>query len=167
MTFIKDIEEYYNKQHTKMAHIIDSDNKSIKYRFYSNDDTQLVEIIKNNNTILKAKYSIAGVYNFQTNIWTWAYAVAFTNRIASEKSNIIKTIPGMVMKNYNDFNKEDAEELHFYCDNNSFFVTSDVIPKLVKIALFVMKGKWLVSIRHNNNGSNYIEYIIIDEILSK
>ena len=162
MNFNQKIEEYYIKIKKNIGAKINTDIK-YNYKFYSNDNANIIEIYNNNNDniILKAEYSILGVYNIAYSTWYWAWNSNMINKTLIKDSLLIKKISKDVIQN---ISPKDAEELYFYTNNGNFFISSDNILKLIKIGLYITNANWYIPIIHNDP-IDKIEYILIKKIL--
>ena len=124
----------------------------------------------NNKLKLKAEYCIAGLYNIPLSIWYWGWNIAFVNKQIIKPVLQIKEFSKVIMDNYKDFNKIEAEELYYVVSNNNFYISGDNINKVIKLTLYLTKAIWCFPVKYNNRKNDTgemdkIEYILITKIL--
>ena len=83
----------------------------------------------------------------------------------------IKEFNKEIMNNYSDFDKIEAEELYYIVSNDNFYISSNNIDKIIKLALYLTKAIWCFPIKYSNHKKSdvgemdKIEYILITKIL--
>ena len=114
-------------------------------------------------------YEILGIYDEQTNLFTWGCNFEIINKkkimlskIIKKKSNTIKNI--ITTLKYTDV--EYLEEIYYYLSNNMFYIDNTKLINLVNISLFITKKKGIVvgngSLFDNQQLATKVFYIITD-----
>lgn len=157
----KQVEDNYKKKKSQFMKRIGDKAKKSNYKFKSdNRNRHIVEINSGNKLIIRAEYCVIGVYNLENNVWYWSWNLDFVDKAVAinpeNMSNIQKP---------NNVSRQDWEKLKFYTTNGNFFTTLDRLEQVVKMALHHLDGEWILSIKHNDEGINYIEYIMLKKIL--
>ena len=169
--FYINVNNYFNNLKEQISKKIDT-NKDFEYVFNENEDINTVEIYLDGKLKLKAEYNIIGLYNIPLSMWYWAWNIAFINKNLIKDIVKIKDFVNVIDKEYNKFNKLEAEELHYVLSNNNFYVSGDNIDKIIKIALYLTKAIWYFPIKYSDHKNqkdfeqmDKIEYILITKIL--
>jgi hypothetical protein len=177
-TFSNKVEKYFDN---KKKDIIDSLDPSYNYDYkFSTDknNNSIVEVLKNGKLVIKAEYELLGLYNLFNSVWYWGYGLDLVNRDLVKISKSIKDFSKTIKKNYNDFDKKEAEILYFRTNNNNFYTAKKNIENIVKLGLYITKSIWFLPVCYNNDNipvscekiSNdgsikNLEYLIIKKII--
>lgn len=150
-TLQKEIDKY-NSMHKPIF------DKDIKVKINEN----IVTITSKTKTI-KAEYDLIGVYNVDTSVWYWGWSLP-VNKLFHDSLKKIKEFPNYIKKNYERFNKKDAEEYLYMTSNNNMYISHKNIEKLIKLSLYLLKGESYVIVPVNGD-INRLEYLNIKRIL--
>lgn len=168
------VNNYFNDLKEQISKKIDI-NQNYEYVFSDNDNNNninVVEIYLNDKLKLKAEYNIVGLYNIPLSTWYWGWNIAFVNKNLIKNITKIKDFVNTIEKDYDKFNKIEAEELHYVLSNDNFYVSGDNLDKIIKIALYLTKAIWYFPIKYSDHNAqtnfeqmDKIEYILITKIL--
>lgn len=176
--FSNKVDKYFNIKKKDIIDIIDP-NYNYDYKFSTDkDNNAIVEVLKNNKLVIKAEYELLGLYNLFNSVWYWGFGLDLVNRDLVKGSKSIKEFSKIIKKNYEDFDKKEAEILYFRTNNNNFYTSKKNIDNIVKLGLYITKSKWFLPVCYNNdnipiscekissNGSiKRLEYLIIKKII--
>lgn len=150
-------------------------NKEYTFIFSNDNDNYIVEIYLDDKLIIKAEYDIVGLYNIPLSIWYWSWDIAFLNKKLIGNMIKVKEFSKNLKDNYNNFDRQEAEELHYILSNGNFYISSDKIDRIIKLVLFITKGMWIFPIKYSNNNNNNknnimdqmdrIQYILVKKII--
>ena len=155
---LQDISDYYNKQ-KKEINLPDD----VTLKFVEKNNKKQVEIYdtKKKKLIIKSSYHVIGLYNTSKSIWYWGWFIDFVDRNLVDKSKEIKK---WGKKMFNEKKPKDKQEqaLYFYTKMGSFMTNSLNVNFLLKLALYIMKGKYFFPVVHSEDDSNIVkEFILI------
>ena len=90
-SFFKNMNSHYDNLKKKISKKINIDEK---LDFIFNEDSNLytVDIMINNKLIMKAEYSIIGMYNLPLSIWYWGWAIDFVNHKLTQNLKPVKKL---------------------------------------------------------------------------
>lgn len=161
--FYTNVNNYFNESKEQISKKIDI-NKNYEYVFNDND-VNIVEIYLNDKLKLRAEYNIMGLYNIPLSMWYWSWDIAFVNKNLIKDVIKIKEFVNVIDKEYNKFDKIEAEELHYVISNGMFYISgdNDNIDKIIKLGLYLTKAIWYFPIKFEQ--MDKIEYILITKIL--
>lgn len=160
-------DDNYNKLKNDISKKLDV-GKNYNYEFNEN----IVEIYLGNKLKLKAEYELIGLYNIPMSTWYWAWNIAFLNKDLYKTTLKIKDYDDILKKEYKKFDKVEAEELHYLVGNDTFYISSKNIDKILKMALYLTNAIWYFPVKYADNNSktdmeelDKVEYIIIKKVL--
>jgi hypothetical protein len=166
--FAEKINNYYNMTKTNINKKIDI-NKNYDFNFVEENDMNILELYLDKKLKFRAEYNIVGLYNIPLSVWYWSWNIAFVNRNAiKEMVDKVKNFKKIIGDNYDNFDMKEAEELYYFFSNDNFYISAENIDKLMRIALYLTKGIWILPLNHKNNidkTMNRIEYILITKII--
>jgi len=172
----KKITSYFEKKSAAIPF-----NPDGNYRYIFSDDhngDHLIEIINKDTDklVIKARYSIIGMYNFYNSIWYWGYGIQLANKNAGDKSKVVLNVVDDIKRNLKKY--DDPDTLHYIASNSNFYCSTKNIPMVVQLGMYVMNSEWFIEIKYDA-GDNIvtipdkkipikkIEYYSIDEIINK
>lgn len=155
--FFNKVEKYFKSQKNKILKFFDY-NKDYTFKFYydNNNDQHIIELYHNNKKILKAEYSIIGMYNMINSIWYWGWDIDFINKKLIKQSELVKKFNENIKKNYDTYDPIEAEELFYITSNSNFYISAEKVKKITKLFLYLVKGLWIIPICYGKNGINSI-----------
>lgn len=176
----KKINSYFDKKSENIPFDI---QKEYHYVFSKdNNGKNIIELLdpKTDKLILKAEYSIMGMYNTYNSVWYWGYNLSFVNHQAAKKSKVLLDVPKEIKKEYKQYKDKEADEIHYMSSNGNFFLDVQNIPKVVQLGLFAMEGEWFIEIKYDSNDDvvhgkvddkkspvKKIEYYCINKVILK
>lgn len=132
----------------------------------SSSGIHIVEVYLDDKLVLKGEYCILGMYNIQLSVWYWSWNIVFVNKkligLVVEK---VKGYNKVIEDKFEEFERKDAELLHYFVGNDNFYIMHDNMDKLVKLGLYLVEGVWYFPIKKMNNDMHMVEYIIITKVL--
>ncbi|QKF93878.1 hypothetical protein QKU48_gp0420 [Fadolivirus algeromassiliense] len=169
--FYTTINNFYETQKAEMSKKINI-TKEYEYVFVNDNDIDYVEIYLDGKLKLKGEYNIIGMYNIPLSIWYWSWNIAFVNKQLMKKIFPLKNSANDLITKYTQFNKKDADELHYILTNGNFYISGEGLDKLLKFVIYQTNGIWYFPVKHTvkNKNSNpadqdKIEYILITKII--
>ena len=150
--YIKEVNNYYDK---KKEHNLKKINisKSFNTKMYVNSEgDHILELYDDSKMILKAKYDLLGFYNLSNSVWYWGWNIDLVDKKLINASKHMKTFPQYIKDNYNQFTFVDAEDYYFRTDNGNFYTSLENVDKLIKLALYYMKGEWYITLCTSRDG---------------
>jgi hypothetical protein len=159
-----DKNKYYTDQKNFMKKHLNLDKQyTFKFSIEENTNNNIVDIYLNDKLVLKAQYCFIGIYNLLNSVWYWAWNLEYINKTLSRDiKKAVKYTKRDLIDNYSKYNPEEADEMYFYCANNNFFLSSENVDKLIKVALYVSKVLWIMP---TGDGKEKFEYIGLTKIL--
>ena len=146
--FIIKVNNYYQKRKNNIIkHLNPNIHYLVKYD-KENYDMVLIYNKKNNNLLHTAKYHNFGIYNTESNIFSWAYLLVKDKRL----SILIKKVSDEIKK----------YKLKFNVNTTNFKLNSEDLEEFIKIVLFLSKTNWFFELRINDN---LIQYILIEDFI--
>jgi hypothetical protein len=166
-SFFKNMNSHYDNLKKKISKKINIDEK---LDFIFNEDSNLytVDIMINNKLIMKAEYSIIGMYNLPLSIWYWGWAIDFVNHKLTQNLKPVKKYKKKIPNMFTQFEKSSIEEAHYILSNNNFYISNQNIDKIMMIVLYLTESLWYFPIYRkgsNNHEFDKIDYILITKIL--
>lgn len=137
------MEEYFKKQKTDISKVYNI-TKSYQYSMYkTQDDRHIIKIsdLETNKLVIKAEYTVAGVYSTKALKWFWGYDLEFVDKSSTTESKVVRNI------------KSDS----------SFNAKTDDVLQCIKLLLYLIKGVWYVQIPDKQK--ERVEYLIIKKLL--
>lgn len=126
-------------------------------------DGDIVNIYDNeNDLLLKAKYSIAGIYSKDRLVWYWGWNINLVNKELVKDSYHIK-------KSYKDITED---EYRYIAKNSNFMIEQGDINKIIKFALYMTKSIWYIPVCEDNTNrcvkdkKGIVKYLLIKEIIN-
>lgn len=133
-------------------------------RFIKDNNNQyIIEMYDTNNQLkLRALYTIIGMYNNTSSIWYWGWNLSYVNKQLINHTTKIQEFSKTIKDNYKQYKPQEAEELHYLTSNGNFYLSNKKLPYLLKLALYLLNGIWIVTSKLN---TDITQYILIDRIL--
>lgn len=162
MNNMDNINSYYSKNKEMFNKILGSVN--YKTKIYRDDENNnIIEILDNDKSLLKAIYEVAGYYNLSSSIWVWGWANPFIERDLTNKVNEIRDKEKVFITT--DKLDDKTKQLYLYFIRNaSFYITHNNLTDLLSMTLYYTNDKWILP-RNIQNTPNQLEFILIKNIL--
>ena len=165
---------YYSKKRNEIKKVVNlSDDYIYKFKRDSNNKNIIVAF-KGKNRILEAEYSIIGMFNLMTSIWTWGWSIDLVDKSVTKNLLPIRKLYKDIKKNYSKYDQQDrrdADLWFFRTKNGIFYINKKNVDELAKLTMFLLKGLWYIPICYNRDGDQknkdcfMIKYILIKEII--
>jgi len=156
-----DIENYYLRQKEQFQFKI---NNGVKYTFSEKNGINYVEIIDHGKLVLKAEYSLIGLYNVGVSVWYWGWNIAMIDKSLIQKIKKIKKYYKTIKAEYHKYNAQEIDEIYYFLRNGNFYISQQNVLKIVKLALFLTKSNWYLEVMRNDQTGG-IQYIFIDKVV--
>jgi hypothetical protein len=119
-----------------------------------------VELYENKKSLGNYQYQVIGLYNQTKSVWTWGWFIDFANRKTVDKVLLVKDWSNKQLEN-KKLKTEKEQSLYFYTKNGNFMTNQKNVDFFIKIAMYVLKGKYYNIIKHSEKNTDVIfEYII-------
>ena len=156
MSRIKEVSEYDNNRKKK---------KNIQYnisnKFKIKNNKDIVEIRHKNKLLYEALYKTVGIYNMTKMIWYWGWFIEYADRNLVDDTKNVKKWGEQMLKN-NKIKTKQEQAIYFYTQEGSYMTGKENIDFIVKLAMYILKGKYFFINKHQEDESNVVyEYIII------
>jgi hypothetical protein len=176
-SFYDKVEKYHASQKKNIKSKFNPD-KNYKYKFSKDKhNNHIIEVFDDTTLKLKAKYEVIGMYNLSNSIWYWAWNISFINKGLTNESKKVRDFAKDIKENYKKYPSDEADQLHYVSTNGNFYISYDNVIRLIKLALYLSKGKWYLFLAHDkknttvqsqnakNSNLQKMEYILIKEII--
>ncbi len=160
---------YFDDQLEKIKKVYDP-NGSYSYVLSKDQSNRnIVSVLNsdNNSTVFKGTYELAGIYNFFNSVWYWAYNVQFVDREITKGVKVVKQIVQIIEENYKKVPPKDADNLHFRTSNDNYYTTLANVELNVRLAMFLMRGKWVISLLQDGSGKSTVVNVMDKELSCK
>lgn len=160
-----DIYDKLNKKKEKNDIIYKlAQNAEIVFSRDMNNNTNLLDFMKNNKTIMTCEYEMLGTYNANSSIWTWAsnYSI-IENTLKIECKNIIERLKKISEKD-NIIKTFEGDFLNFISSSGNFYIDTNNLLSLIDLCNVFSDGKAVITKKDNENG--IMNFIIVKKILS-
>lgn len=157
---VSEINDYFEKQHKKFDL---PDDYTLK--FIEVNDQKKVQVYSKKKLLFEGTYDIIGLFNVNSSVWYWGWAVDFVDRSLVERSTEIKKY---IKKSFYEKKPTEKQEqaIYFYAKTGSFMTNVENVLFLIKLSLFILKGEWFLQYTHSEDDMNTVkEFIIIKKII--
>lgn len=165
ISFENEVNDNY-KSINDIGLIINNKYKKIQIDKDIENRTITIYDIETKNKLLRFNYIFIGSYDVDKNIWMWSYNnFTLDNKERLFKNKIDKTIKDINnnINRYSDF--KYVERLYNYLSNDVYCVENKFILDIVKIALYSMGGKGVITDFTNQSGINKLDFYVIRDII--
>jgi hypothetical protein len=123
------------------------DYLEVNYSFSTKDDEYYVDILnKKGKFLMRATYSVIGIFDTDTNIWVWAWGSAFNNKKLVKDSEVIKEFAIDVQKN--KYKADESDAIYYYANNSLFMTKQSAVPLFIKMFLYKSDSLWFLPVRY-------------------
>jgi hypothetical protein len=165
INFENDVNNNY-KRINDLGTVINNKYKKIHVAKNIDNKTLIVYNTENNVKLLEFHYIFIGSYDIDKSIWMWSY----NNFTLDNKGRLFKNKLDETMKNlldnidrYSDFTY--VEKIYNYLSNDMCCVENKYILDIVKISLYSIGGKGVITEFLNISDVNKLDFYIIKDIL--
>jgi hypothetical protein len=160
------INSYHKMKLKDMSKVLDLDEQTTKYKFILKDDNNDIPTLNiidktTDKTIMSEKFQTIGIYNHKSSVWHWAWNISFINRKEYEDIIHLRKLYKTIENNLESYKPDEAEEFYFYSKQHNFYCTAEILPSIIKFAMFVTKGRWFFPIEKKSEGNNITQYVMI------
>lgn len=158
------ISDYFAKNKEQFEKLTKNNNDFNTKIYRDNESNNVIDILHNDELLIRAKYEVVGYYNVVSSTWTWAWANPFIEKDLVTASQKLQKIRETIITT--DKLPADDRELYLYFISNPvFYISADNITMLMQMILYFTDGTWIVPRKNNNNIPTQLEFILIKNIL--
>jgi len=165
INFENDVNSNY-KRINDLGNIIISKYKKLQITKNIDNRTIIVYNTETSNKLLEFHYIFIGSYDIDKSIWMWSYNnFTLDDKGRSFKNKIDKTIKDIVsnVDKYSDFTY--VEKIYNYLSNDIFSIENKHILDIVKISLYSLGGKGVITDFVNMSNINKLDFYIIKDVI--
>lgn len=164
-SFENDVNNNY-KHINDLGNIINSKYKKLKISKNIDNRTIIIHNAETNIKLLEFHYIFIGSYDVDKSIWIWSYNnFTLDTKGRSFKTTIDKTIKDIMnnVDKYSDF--AYVEKIYNYLSNNMFYVENKHILDIVKISLYSLGGKGVITDFVDMPNINKLDFYVIKDVV--
>ncbi len=147
-TFYGRVDTIYKQRKLQMKKLYDLHKQYTCQLVQDANDTSIIILFDNSQSILRAEYELAGIYNPTNMIWYWGWNTDYHNRALTKTSEVTKQF-AEYLRQHNTIKYSEAEDLYFRVNNGNLY-TEDLL-KMAKLSLYLTDSHWIIPIIRDND----------------